>query len=146
MNMRDRIDQISPKTGMRSIGSLFWIAVPLLIAVWVGKEIAAGFILGTLVVFGMMLTIEQIPGFWHLARTGWGRLVVAVGTGYITHRIFSGSDAIIVVVATAWSAALKALILTFEGRRLNAMRNERLAHAHAYMQRDKRVIDSEFVR
>lgn len=110
---------VMPETGMKSRGSKFWFIVPMILAIWVGGQIATGFILGTLVVVGLMMTVEQFPGFWAVAQNPWGRLVIAVGTGWLTHKVVTG-DAIAVAVAMGWATMLKALILTFEARRLKS--------------------------
>lgn len=114
---------VMPETGMKSRGSKFWFIVPMVLALWVGGQIATGFILGTLVVVGLMLTVEQFPGFWAVAQNTWGRLVISVGTGWLAHKIVTG-DAIAVAVAMGWATMLKMLILTFEAKRL------RLEKAH----------------
>lgn len=120
-----------PETGVKSRGSKFWMIVPILLALWLGGQIAYGMILGTIVVLGLMFTVEQFPGFWLVAQNAWGRLTIAIATGWLTHKAFSSSDAIVVMVATAWATLLKAVILKFEAVRLNQERTVRLAAAGA---------------
>lgn len=112
-----RIRELLPKLGLKSLGSKIWAAVSIGVAVLIGGQIMAGLLLGTLIVLVFVLTIEQAcPFLWRLADNSWGRLVFAVGVGYLTHIVLGKSATIVALVAMTWSTVLKALILTFEGQ------------------------------
>ena len=57
-------------------------------------HILAGMIAGILLVLGLMMTIERIPGFWAFACTGFGTLVVLIGTGILSHLMIGTGTAL----------------------------------------------------
>lgn len=68
----------------------------ILVIVWLSGlgAILAGMIAGILLVLGLMMTIERIPGFWSFACTGFGTLVVLFGTGWLSHLMIGTGTAI----------------------------------------------------
>lgn len=73
-------------------------------------SILAGFLAGLLIVFGLMMTIEQIPGFWAFATTGFGKLIVLIGTAWLTHWAF-GAASIVGMIAMCTSLVFKVLLI-----------------------------------
>lgn len=57
-------------------------------------HILAGMIAGILLVLGLMMTIERIPGFWAFACSGFGTLVVLFGTGLLSHMMIGTGTAL----------------------------------------------------
>jgi len=57
-------------------------------------HVLAGMIAGALLVLGLMMTVERIPGFWPFAVTGFGTIVVLFGTGWLAHVMFGTSTAL----------------------------------------------------
>lgn len=68
----------------------------LLAIVWFAglAHILAGMIAGIILVLGLMMTVERIPGFWKFACTGVGTLVVLFGTGYLSHLMIGTGTAL----------------------------------------------------
>ena len=84
----------------------------LIVCLWVigAAQIAAGLMLGSLMVIGLMITVEQIPGFWRMALWGPGTLIVVFGTAWLTHAVF-GAHSIVGMTAVAWSLIFKVIVI-----------------------------------
>lgn len=80
----------------------------LLVIVWLSglAHILAGMIAGILLVFGLMMTIERVPGFWTFATTGVGTLIVLFGTGYLSH----------IMIGTGTALGMIALVTSLIGK------------------------------
>lgn len=78
-------------------GSPALMALGVVLAiVWITglAHVLAGMIAGALLVLGLMMTIERLPGFWAFATTGFGTLVVLFGTGWLSHQMFGTGTAL----------------------------------------------------
>jgi hypothetical protein len=93
------------------------IAAAVICVLWILGliQLVAGVVAGTMIVIGLMMTIEKIPGFWKF--TSWlpGKLIVLAGTAWLTHTVF-GADTIIGMIALAWSVLFKVLVIDAKTR------------------------------
>ena len=94
---------------MKTIGYI--VGIPLVL-LWVlgAMQIFGGFLAGAGLVVGMMLTLDRIPGFKAFACTGLGMVVVLIGTGWLSHYLFSLSS-FIGMVAFVTSLILKIAVI-----------------------------------
>lgn len=100
-------------TNIRSWKSWAAIGLGLAISFFMGPIIGAGIVLGTLVVLGIMMTIERLPGFWRFASTKIGLITIVLGTGFLAHLIVGGST-VTSIVAVGYALVLKTVILIKE--------------------------------
>lgn len=102
-------------------GSVYGIIAVVVVGLWIAGifQILAGVIAGTLIVGALMMTIEQVPGFWQFAVNPIGKICVLAATAWLTHKAF-GSDTIIGMIALCWSMILKVIVIS-------AKRNQMLA-------------------
>ncbi len=92
------------QSGFSAAGAL---AVVIAIVWFSGlAHIMGGIIAGALLVLGLMMTIERIPGFWRFAVTGPGTLIVLFGTGYLSH----------VMIGTGTAMGMIALVTSLIGK------------------------------
>lgn len=92
------------------------VVAVILVVLWVlgMGHVMAGVIAGTLLVFGLMMTIERIPGFWTFACNGFGMTIVIIGTAVLSHMMF-GTDSVMGMIALCWSLVFKVMVL--DGKR-----------------------------
>lgn len=97
----------------------YGIVVLVLLVLWVlgVGQILGGFVVGTLIVAALMMTIEKLPGFWRFATWGPGMIVVLFGTAWLTHAVV-GRDTVTGMIALAWSVLLKVLLIDERRRSL----------------------------
>lgn len=98
-------------SGLAIVIVILWLAGIL--------QILAGVLAGALIVGGLMMTVEQIPGFWRFAVNPLGKIIVLVSTAWLTHKAFGG-DSIIGMIALCTSMILKVMLI-------NAKRSQMLA-------------------
>lgn len=100
-------------------GSAFGILAVVVVLLWLSGMIyiLAGILAGTLIVLALMMTIEQLPGFWTFATWGPGKLVVLFGTAWLTHAAL-GADSVIGMIALCWSLIFKVLVIEAKKREL----------------------------
>lgn len=94
------------------------VTILVLIGLWLFGlgHILAGIVAGTLLVLGLMMTIERIPGFWAFTCTGMGTVIVIIGTAYLSHMMF-GTDSVLGMVALCWSLVFKVMVIDGEKRK-----------------------------
>jgi hypothetical protein len=94
---------------MKALG---WIVGVPLVLLWIigAMQIFGGCLAGAGLVVGMMLTLDRIPGFKAFACTALGMIVVLVGTGWLSHYLFSMSS-FIGMVAFVTSLILKIVLI-----------------------------------
>jgi len=99
------------------------VLVVVLVGLWLFGlgHILAGIIAGTLLVLGLMMTIERIPGFWRFTCTGFGTVVVILGTAMLSHWMF-GTDSVLGMVALCWSLVFKVMVIDGEKRKRGIVR------------------------
>lgn len=92
------------------------VVAVILIVLWIlgMGHVMAGIIAGTLLVFGLMMTIERLPGFWTFACSGAGMTVVIIGTAILSHMMF-GTDSVMGMIALCWSLVFKVMVI--DGKR-----------------------------
>lgn len=93
-------------------GNVIGILAVVLIVLWLSgvMSILAGVIAGALIVGGLMMTVEQIPGFWRFAVNPVGKIIVLIGTAWLTHKAFGG-DSIVGMIALCTSMILKVMLI-----------------------------------
>lgn len=102
-------------------GSVVGVFAVVVVLLWLAGilQILAGVIGGALIVGALMMTVEQVPGFWRFAVNPLGKIIVLVGTAWLTHKAFGG-DSIIGMIALCTSMVLKVMLI-------NAKRQQMLA-------------------
>lgn len=93
--------------------ALFVLALPIVGLMGLGfLKLAEGIFLGSLVVAGLMMTIEQAFGkiWWPMATSKVGMPVVAIGTAWLCHIILPGGH-VSTTIAIGWALLAKAVIL-----------------------------------
>lgn len=75
-----------------------------------GSVVGAGILVGSLVTAGMFLTLGVIPGFWVLAETKAGAIILGLLTAIIAHKIMGGGT-VTGVVAVGWAFVAKTICL-----------------------------------
>jgi len=87
------------------------------VLLWIGGmiQILAGMIAGALIVAALMLTIEQIPGFWSFACNPLGKIVVLFGTAWVTHATL-GATTNLGAIALCTSLILKVIVINMKQR------------------------------
>lgn len=94
-----------------------WAMVGLVILLWIAglAQIIGGMIAGGLIVAALMLTIEQVPGFWSFACNPLGKIIVLFGTAWVTHKTL-GADTNMGAVALCTSLILKVIVINAKQR------------------------------
>lgn len=102
-------------------GKVIGVLAIVLIGLWIAGifQILAGVIAGSLIVGALMMTVEQIPGFWRFAVNPLGKIVVLAATAWLTHKAF-GSDTIIGMIALCWSMILKVIVISAKRQQMLA--------------------------
>lgn len=97
-------------------GGIAVLAV-IVVLLWVGGmiQILAGMIAGALIVAALMLTIEQVPGFWPFACNPLGKIIVLFGTAWVTHATL-GATTNLGAIALCTSLILKVLVINAKQR------------------------------
>jgi hypothetical protein len=85
----------------------------LIMVVFGISVLTIGIFLGILVVLGMWLTIEQIPGVRALGRTNVGMLILSIGAAYLVHMLIGGTT-IVGMIAAASALVIKYFLLQAE--------------------------------
>lgn len=75
-----------------------------------GGVVGNGLLIGSMILVGVFWTLAEIPGFWKIAHSKLGGIILSVGTGFLVHKIMPGST-VTAIVAVGWAFCGKQISL-----------------------------------